>query len=305
MKWYLDEDGLPISIDFSPGKTIKSQSQSIESLEKSPCTDNSMENLVDDYIDDVFDESLLPIQVHISDWKLSLDLGAPSSNESLTSSLSEMASDKKSLEDFNSSFRKNDRYILNLDKISGITQPDSCSGPPSVPPQMFDMLPRPQGIVIREPNQEEDYLEQHSPDSVLFKDPSIVLQELTGTSLSQDELIEEQCAIEADLLSQKLNDPSHTLALAFQTVPESFKLRPAISSERNKEVVPPFELSPQNQISDKSIERKPDEHPPEQITKLRTRKRQGASKKEEPHKKQQLESKKVEAASLKWLHPDK
>ncbi|CAN0893304.1 hypothetical protein LINGRAPRIM_LOCUS2674 [Linum grandiflorum] len=215
---------------------------------------------------------LIFLQVHISDWKLSLDLGAPSSNESLTSSLSEMASDKKSLEDFNSSFRKNDR---------------------------------PQGIVIREPNQEEDYLEQHSPDSVLFKDPSIVLQELTGTSLSQDELIEEQCAIEADLLSQKLNDPSHTLALAFQTVPESFKLRPAISSERNKEVVPPFELSPQNQISDKSIERKPDEHPPEQITKLRTRKRQGASKKEEPHKKQQLESKKVEAASLKWLHPDK
>ncbi|CAN0859876.1 hypothetical protein LINGRAHAP2_LOCUS7782 [Linum grandiflorum] len=72
------------------------------------------------------------------------------------------------------------------------------TGPPSVPPQMFDMLPRPQGIVIREPNQEDEYLEQHSPDSVLFKDPSTVLQELTGTSLSQDELMEEQCAIEAE-----------------------------------------------------------------------------------------------------------
>ncbi|CAN1221371.1 hypothetical protein LINGRAPRIM_LOCUS257, partial [Linum grandiflorum] len=94
----------------------------------------------------------------------------------------------------------------------------SFSGPPSVPPQMFDMIPRPQGIVIREPNQEDEYLEQQSPDSVVFKDPSTVLQELTGTSLSQDEIMEEQCAIEADLLSQKLNDPSHTLALASQMV---------------------------------------------------------------------------------------
>ncbi|CAN0859878.1 hypothetical protein LINGRAHAP2_LOCUS7782 [Linum grandiflorum] len=248
---------------------------------------------------------LICLQVQLSDWKLSLNLGALSSNESMASSLSEMAFDTNTLEEFNSSSRANNRYTLNLDKISGITQPEPCSGPPSVPPQMFDMLPRPQGIVIREPNQEDEYLEQHSPDSVLFKDPSTVLQELTGTSLSQDELMEEQCAIEADLLSQKLNDPSHTLALASQTVPESFKLGPAISSERSQEVVPPFELSPQTQIMDKSIEKKPDEQPPDQITKPRTRKRQGASKKEESHKKHQLESKKVEAASLKWLHPDK
>ncbi|CAN0898424.1 hypothetical protein LINGRAHAP2_LOCUS19701, partial [Linum grandiflorum] len=71
------------------------------------------------------------------------------------------------------------------------------TGPPTVPPQMFDMIPRPQGIVIREPTQDDEYLEQQSPDSVLFKDPSAVLQELTGNSLSQDEIMEEQCAIEA------------------------------------------------------------------------------------------------------------
>ncbi|CAN0847787.1 hypothetical protein LINGRAHAP2_LOCUS5167 [Linum grandiflorum] len=73
---------------------------------------------------------LICLQVHISDWKLSLDLGAPSSNESLASRLSEMASDKNSLEDLNSSFRKSDRYTLNMDTVSGLTQPYSCSGKP-------------------------------------------------------------------------------------------------------------------------------------------------------------------------------
>ncbi|CAN0872229.1 hypothetical protein LINGRAHAP2_LOCUS10069 [Linum grandiflorum] len=227
------------------------------------------------------------------------------------------------------------------------------TGPLSVPPQMFDMISRPQGIVIREPNQDDDYLEQHSPDSVLFKYPSTVLQELTGTSLSQDEIMEEQCAIEAglsfslpvgmrmlltyleimncnyfisrtldksinnvhhssflvyfyfvtDLLSQKLNDSSHTLALASQTVPDSFRLGPVITADMSQEVVQSFEPSPQ--IMDTSIGKNPEENPPDQSTKPRTRKRQGASKKEEANKKQQLEAKKVEAASLKWLHPDK
>ncbi|CAN0875135.1 hypothetical protein LINGRAHAP2_LOCUS10658 [Linum grandiflorum] len=67
--------------------------------------------------------------------------------------------------------------------------------------QMFDMLPRPQGIVIREPVQEEDYLEQNSPDSVLFKTPATVLQELFGNQISPDEIMEEQCAIEAGFKS--------------------------------------------------------------------------------------------------------
>ncbi|CAN0875936.1 hypothetical protein LINGRAHAP2_LOCUS11002 [Linum grandiflorum] len=212
-----------------------------------------------------------------------------------------MVLDSSTSEDLNSGFKGKNRYILSLDPISGIPHKEPCSGPPSVPPQMFDMIPRPQGIVIRELNQDDDYLEQHIPDSVLFKDPSTVLQKLTGTSLSQDEIMEEQCATEADLLSQKLNDPSHTLAS--QTVPDSFKLGPVITSVRSQEIVPSVEPSPQ--IMDTSIGKIPEENPPDQSTKPRTRNRQGASKKEEANKKQQLEEKKVEAASLNWLHPDK
>ncbi|CAN0843301.1 hypothetical protein LINGRAHAP2_LOCUS3809 [Linum grandiflorum] len=177
------------------------------------------------------------------------------------------------------------------------------SGPPTVPPQMFDMIPRPQGIVIREPTQEDEYLEQQSPDSVLFKDPSAVLQELTGNSLSQDEIMEEQCAIEADLLAQKLNDPSHTLALASKMVPESCKRGPVASTIRSQEGEPSSEPSPQ--AMDLSSGKSPEENRSDQNTKPQTRKRQNASKKEEASKKQQLEAKKVEAASLNWLHPDK
>ncbi|CAN0858601.1 hypothetical protein LINGRAHAP2_LOCUS7346 [Linum grandiflorum] len=69
-------------------------------------------------------------------------------------------------------------------------------GPPTVHPQSFDMNPRPQGIVIREPIEEEDYLEQSSPDTVLFKTPEIVLLELGDQKTSTDEITAEQCAIE-------------------------------------------------------------------------------------------------------------
>ncbi|CAN0918983.1 hypothetical protein LINGRAHAP2_LOCUS31187 [Linum grandiflorum] len=177
------------------------------------------------------------------------------------------------------------------------------SGPPTVPPQMFDMIPRPQGIVIREPAQEDEYLEQQSPDSVLFKDPSAVLQELTGNSLSQDEIMEEQCAIEADLLAQKLNDPSHTLALASKMVPESCKRGPDASTTKSQEGEPSSEPTPH--AMDLSSGKSPEENRSDQSTKPRTRKRQNVSKKEAASKKQQLEAKKVEAASLNWLHPDK
>ncbi|CAN0918984.1 hypothetical protein LINGRAHAP2_LOCUS31187 [Linum grandiflorum] len=179
----------------------------------------------------------------------------------------------------------------------------NVSGPPTVPPQMFDMIPRPQGIVIREPAQEDEYLEQQSPDSVLFKDPSAVLQELTGNSLSQDEIMEEQCAIEADLLAQKLNDPSHTLALASKMVPESCKRGPDASTTKSQEGEPSSEPTPH--AMDLSSGKSPEENRSDQSTKPRTRKRQNVSKKEAASKKQQLEAKKVEAASLNWLHPDK
>ncbi|CAN0837764.1 hypothetical protein LINGRAHAP2_LOCUS1894 [Linum grandiflorum] len=179
----------------------------------------------------------------------------------------------------------------------------NVSGPPTMPPQMFDMIPRPQGIVIREPTQEDEYLEQQSPDSVLFKDPSAVLQELTGNSLSQDEIMEEQCAIEADLLAQKLNDPSHTLALASKMVPESCKRGPDTSTDKGQEGEPSAEPTPH--AMDLSSGKSPEEIRSDQSTKPRTRKRPNVSKKEAASKKQQLEAKTVEAASLNWLHPDK
>ncbi|CAN0859874.1 hypothetical protein LINGRAHAP2_LOCUS7782 [Linum grandiflorum] len=52
---------------------------------------------------------LICLQVQLSDWKLSLNLGALSSNESMASSLSEMAFDTNTLEEFNSSSRANNR----------------------------------------------------------------------------------------------------------------------------------------------------------------------------------------------------
>ncbi|CAN0881148.1 hypothetical protein LINGRAHAP2_LOCUS14066 [Linum grandiflorum] len=219
----------------------------------------------------VFRLQLICLQVQQPIRNLSIKLESSPLNESRILRLGEMVLDSSTSEDLNSGFKGKNMYILSWDPICGIPYKEPCSGPPSVPPQIFDMIPRPQGIVIREPNQDDDYLEQHSPDSVLFKDPSTVLQELTGTSLSQDEIMEEQCAIEADLLSQKLNDPSHTLALASQTVPDSCKRGPAISTVRSQEIVPSVEPSPQ--IMDMSIGNIQDENPPDQSTKPRSRKR--------------------------------
>ncbi|CAN0858032.1 hypothetical protein LINGRAHAP2_LOCUS7049, partial [Linum grandiflorum] len=97
-------------------------------------------------------------------------------------------------------------------------------GPPTVPPQLFDMNPRPQGIVIREPVKEEDYLEQSSPDTVLFKTPETVLLELGDQKTSTNEIMAEQCAIKADLLAQKLKEAADSLAQASNAVPEAYKI---------------------------------------------------------------------------------
>ncbi|CAN0925639.1 hypothetical protein LINGRAHAP2_LOCUS34877 [Linum grandiflorum] len=79
------------------------------------------------------------------------------------------------------------------------------TGPPTVPPQLFDMQPRPQGIVIREPTEEEDFLEQNSPDSVLFKTLEAVMYELSQHHASSDEIMAEQCVIEAESLKMGNN----------------------------------------------------------------------------------------------------
>ncbi|CAN0918982.1 hypothetical protein LINGRAHAP2_LOCUS31187 [Linum grandiflorum] len=250
----------------------------------------------------------------------------PPPNESKMICLGELKLNLHTLQDLYFGMQKQNRYNLILNQIGCMPNEESTlgtasskqdiqitsveavaffqnSGPPTVPPQMFDMIPRPQGIVIREPAQEDEYLEQQSPDSVLFKDPSAVLQELTGNSLSQDEIMEEQCAIEADLLAQKLNDPSHTLALASKMVPESCKRGPDASTTKSQEGEPSSEPTPH--AMDLSSGKSPEENRSDQSTKPRTRKRQNVSKKEAASKKQQLEAKKVEAASLNWLHPDK
>ncbi|CAN0884617.1 hypothetical protein LINGRAHAP2_LOCUS14900, partial [Linum grandiflorum] len=60
------------------------------------------------------------------------------------------------------------------------------------------MTPRPQGIVIRESTDtvnnladEEDFLDNSSPDIVLFKTLETVMQELSGNQVSSDELMAE------------------------------------------------------------------------------------------------------------------
>ncbi|CAN0885675.1 hypothetical protein LINGRAHAP2_LOCUS15186 [Linum grandiflorum] len=263
MKWFMDEDGLPVAIDLSP------------------------------------------VQVHSLIRNPTIQLECSPFNENKMICLGELSLNLHTLKDLCSGMQRKNRYnlILNHIGIMPIEESTLGTGPPTVPPQMFDMIPRLQGIVIREPTQEDEYLEQQSPDSVLFKDPSTVLQELTGNSLSQDEIMEEQCAIEADLMSQKLNDPSHTLALASKMVPESCKRVPVSSAIRSQEGEPSAEPSPQ--AMDLSSGKFSEENHSDQSSKPRTRKRQSASKKEETNKKQQLEAKKVEAASLNWLHPDK
>ncbi|CAN0915855.1 hypothetical protein LINGRAHAP2_LOCUS29350, partial [Linum grandiflorum] len=67
-------------------------------------------------------------------------------------------------------------------------------------------------------------------------------------------------------------------------VPDSCKHGPAVSTIRSQEVEPSTE--PSSQTMDMSSGKIPEENHPDQSIKPRTRKRQGASKKEETSKKQ-------------------
>ncbi|CAN0858555.1 hypothetical protein LINGRAHAP2_LOCUS7317 [Linum grandiflorum] len=139
-------------------------------------------------------------------------------------------------------------------------------GPPTIPPQLFDMTPRPQGIVIREPADEEDFLDNSSPDTVLFKTPEIVMQELFGNQVSSDELMAEQCAIEADLMVRKLKDATDTLAQASLSVSEVLKIGTA-------------------QTVDEVCVKTDCPQATKQESKPRSRKRQGFARKEDASKK--------------------
>ncbi|CAN0906989.1 hypothetical protein LINGRAHAP2_LOCUS24553, partial [Linum grandiflorum] len=50
------------------------------------------------------------------------------------------------------------------------------------------------------------------------------MHELSHHHVSPDEIMAEQCAIEADLLAQKLKDVADTLAQASKSVPEPLKM---------------------------------------------------------------------------------
>ncbi|CAN0899389.1 hypothetical protein LINGRAHAP2_LOCUS20244 [Linum grandiflorum] len=128
------------------------------------------------------------------------------------------------------------------------------------------MQPRPQGIVIREPPEEEDFLEQNSPDSVLYKTPEVVMHELSQQHDPSDEIMAEQCAIEADLLAQRLKDAADTLAQASKAIPESLKMG-------------------NNQSPEGSVMKDAISEVTEKTTKPRTRKRQGLNRKEDGSKK--------------------
>ncbi|CAN0826946.1 hypothetical protein LINGRAPRIM_LOCUS2430, partial [Linum grandiflorum] len=130
--------------------------------------------------DDVYDESLLPISTRITESSLRSELKLGSAIDDYTTKRME-------------AIRISDAEAVNFSLLA----PARFSGPPIVPPQLFDMQPHPQGIVIREPTKEEDFLEQNSPDSVLFKTPEAVMHELSQHHAPSDEIMAEQCAIEA------------------------------------------------------------------------------------------------------------
>ncbi|CAN0906431.1 hypothetical protein LINGRAHAP2_LOCUS24248 [Linum grandiflorum] len=272
MRWYLDEDGFP-----KRGLTTKSEMDSL--LKNLESIKDWTSSEAEDF-DDVFDETLLPLPIQRSS-------EIKQSQENYATDQTKPNPMSESNEDFQGETKLLDTPVIHYYRLL-------CSpGPQTIPPQMFDMTPSPQGIVIREPtdivnnlDDEEDFLDNSSPDTVLFKTPDTVMQELSGNHVSLDELMAEQCAIEADLIAQKLKDAAHTLAQASLAVPEELKIGPS---------------QPMNTVSEETT------CPlgSEQDSKPRSRKRQSAARKEDSSKKQVTDAKKVEAASLKWLPKEK
>ncbi|CAN0913003.1 hypothetical protein LINGRAPRIM_LOCUS346, partial [Linum grandiflorum] len=145
-----------------------------------------------DDFDDVFAKTLLPLPIQrSSEDKQSQEIYAPDQTKQNPRS--------ESNEDFQGETKLLDTLVIQYYRLF------YSPGPQTIPPQLFDMTPRPQGIAIREPTDivnnladEEDFLDNSSPDTVLFKTPDTVMQELSGNHVSPDELMAEQCAIEAE-----------------------------------------------------------------------------------------------------------
>ncbi|CAN0858556.1 hypothetical protein LINGRAHAP2_LOCUS7317 [Linum grandiflorum] len=245
MRWYLDEDGFP-----KRGLTTKSEMDYL--LKKLEPIKDSLPLEAED-VDDVFDETFLPLPI-------------PSTREIKQSQMSDETEQIK----FNPMFEANEEFQGKI-KLFDTPVVHHCRlirlpGPPTIPPQLFDMTPRPQGIVIREPADEEDFLDNSSPDTVLFKTPEIVMQELFGNQVSSDELMAEQCAIEADLMVRKLKDATDTLAQASLSVSEVLKIGTA-------------------QTVDEVCVKTDCPQATKQESKPRSRKRQGFARKEDASKK--------------------
>ncbi|CAN0858599.1 hypothetical protein LINGRAHAP2_LOCUS7346 [Linum grandiflorum] len=90
----------------------------------------------------------------------------------------------------------------------------------------------------------------------------------------------------SDLLAQKLKEAADSLAQASNAIPEAYKIRNRQSAEEMITTTDSLQVN-------------------EPETKSKGRKRQGSARKETASKKQNSDSKKVEAASLKWLPDDK
>ncbi|CAN0903451.1 hypothetical protein LINGRAHAP2_LOCUS22570, partial [Linum grandiflorum] len=144
MRWYLDEDGFP-------KRSLITKSELDSLLKKLESTKDQTPAETDD-LDDVCDEALLPLPIQRS------------------------TEDKQSQEIYvTDQIKKNPRSESNED-FQGEIKFLHTPGPQTIPPQLFDMTPRPQGIVIREPTDnvtnladEEDFLDNSSPDTVLIK----------------------------------------------------------------------------------------------------------------------------------------
>ncbi|CAN0858462.1 hypothetical protein LINGRAHAP2_LOCUS7263 [Linum grandiflorum] len=226
MRWYVDDDGLPQASLVSE-EDVNRLFQYEEDSRRLEFSDN-------EDIEDVFDESLLPLKEEAFVSSQRSDL-RPAIGKIIFSF------DNQWFEKMNNRLSEKGSPLWAILLYN------------SVPPQLFDMNPRPQGIVIREPVEEEDYLEQSSPDTVLFKTPETVMLELGDQKTSIDEIMAEQCAIEADLLAQNLKEAADSLAQASNAVPEAYKIRNPQSAE---EMITPTDSLQVNEPETKSKGRK-------------------------------------------------
>ncbi|CAN0858598.1 hypothetical protein LINGRAHAP2_LOCUS7346 [Linum grandiflorum] len=173
MRWYVEDDGLPQASLVSE--------EDVNRLFQYEEDSRRLEFSGNEDIEDVSDESLLPLKEEAFVNSQRSDL-RPAIGKII------LSFDNQWFEKMNNRLSEKGSPLWAILLYN--------SGPPTVHPQSFDMNPRPQGIVIREPIEEEDYLEQSSPDTVLFKTPEIVLLELGDQKTSTDEITAEQCAIE-------------------------------------------------------------------------------------------------------------